>query len=130
MLYLVGGAYNTLFGFGFFTIVYYLFADDIHYLILATLTNIAAITNAYVVYRLFVFKSKGNILREYLRFYVVYGVSFIVSLIVMYALVELLNIHPVLTQGIILIFTVIISYFGHRNYSFKSTDVPGLEAQE
>ncbi|MBF0454392.1 MAG: GtrA family protein [Magnetococcales bacterium] len=120
--YLIGGAYNTLFGFVFFAVVHHYFSPTIHYTILAALSNIAAITNAFVVYRLFVFKSKGNMLKEYLRFYVVYGVNFLVSLTIMVALVELLGMHPVVTQGIILIFTVLISYFGHRHYSFQKEE--------
>ncbi|MBF0382827.1 MAG: GtrA family protein [Magnetococcales bacterium] len=120
--YLIGGAYNTLFGFVFFATIYYYFSDQVHYLILAIISNIAAITNSFVVYRLFVFKSKGNILKEYLKVYVVYGASFIISLIMMALMVELLHIHPVVTQGLILVVTVIISYLGHKNYTFKKNE--------
>ncbi|MBF0193592.1 MAG: GtrA family protein [Magnetococcales bacterium] len=120
--YLIGGAYNTLFGFLFFATIYYYFSEQVHYIILAIISNIAAITNSFIVYRLFVFKSKGNILKEYLRVYVVYGLSAIISLIIMALMVELLQIHPVVTQGVILFVTVIISYFGHKNFSFKKVD--------
>ncbi|MBF0444618.1 MAG: GtrA family protein [Magnetococcales bacterium] len=120
--YLIGGAYNTLFGFLLFATVYYYFSDQVHYIILAIISNIVAITNSFIVHRIFVFKSKGNILKEYLRVYVVYSASFILSLIMMALMVELLHIHPVLTQGVLIFVTVIFSYFGHKNYSFKKAD--------
>ncbi|MBF0176572.1 MAG: GtrA family protein [Magnetococcales bacterium] len=117
--YLIGGAYNTLFGFLFFAGIYYLFADVVHYLLLSVVSQVASVTNAFLVYRLFVFKSKGNALREYVRFYLVYGVSFIVGIVSMWIMVEVFAIHPIVSQLLILLSTVTISYFGHKNFSFK-----------
>ena len=42
--YLVSGAWNTLFGLGLYTFVYWLWGDKVHYLLLSVLVNIAAIT--------------------------------------------------------------------------------------
>ena len=50
-------------------------------MILVIITNILAITNAYICYKLVVFKTKGNYVKEYLRFYIVYGFAFAVSLL-------------------------------------------------
>ncbi len=48
---------------------------------------------------------------------------------VMVVLVELFAIHPVITQGIAVIFTVIAGYFGHKNYSFKSEKTQNNDSQ-
>jgi putative flippase GtrA len=128
IFFCIAGGYNTLFGFSFFAILYHNFANDLHYLVISVITNVTSITNAYIVYRLFVFKSKGNFIREYLRFNVVYGVSFVVSLVMMFALVDLVDIHPVISQGIILLCGVLISFFGHRNYSFQPADSSSAES--
>ena len=117
--FLIGGAYNTLFGFVLFAVLYSQFGNDYHYILLATFTSIASITNAYIVYRLFVFKSKGNIIKEYLRFYIVYGASSIISLVIMFVMVETFDLNPILTQGLIIITYAFTSYFGHQKFSFQ-----------
>ena len=117
--FLVTGGWNTLFGYFSFILLYSLFASAVHYMLLVVISNLLSITNAYISYKTFVFKTKGNFLKEYSRFYVVYGASFLASLILMPALIELLHIHPYLAQAIMITFTVIISYFGHKSFSFK-----------
>jgi len=86
---------------------------------LLIISNILSITNAYISYKFFVFRTKGNFLREYARFYVVYGASILFSLILLPLSVELLHIHPVVAQAAIIAITIVISYTGHKNFSFK-----------
>lgn len=119
-LYLFVGGWNTLFGFITYSLFYYFLSDTVHYLILLIPVNIISITNAYICYKLWVFKTVGNYLREYLRFYFVYGIGFIINLLLMAVLVELIYLNPIAAQAITAIVTVIISYLGHKNYSFKS----------
>ena len=71
--YLLVGGWNTIFGYLVFVLLYYLFSSKIHYILLFILSNILSITNAYIGNKVFVFKTQGNYIREYLRFYVVYG---------------------------------------------------------
>lgn len=116
--YLFVGVWNTIFGYCFFALLYILFSAKIHYLILFIISNIFSITNAYVGYKLFVFKTKGNIIREYSRFYLIYGFSIIINIICLPLLVEVLRINPLAAQAIILIFNVIISFTGHKHFTF------------
>ncbi len=118
--FLAAGAWNTLFGYFSFVILYYLFRSAAHYMILLVISNILSITNAYLSYKYFVFKTKGNFMKEYSRFYVVYGAAFIANLVLLPVFVELLRIHPLISQALIIILTVIISYFGHKHFSFKA----------
>lgn len=117
--YLLIGGWNTLLGYLIFVALYYLFRQIIHYLILLIISNILSITNAYISYKIFVFKTRRNYLREYLRFYVVYGGAFALNFILLPVCVELFHIQPVIAQGVLMFLTVIFSYFGHKNYSFK-----------
>jgi putative flippase GtrA len=119
--YLIAGAWNTLFGYLIFAVLYTLFSSRIHYMILLIISNIFSITNAYISYKFFVFRTKGNYLKEYMRFYVVYGTSIVLSLVLMPAFVELLHINPLIAQAVIIVVTVIFSYTGHKNYSFKGS---------
>ena len=116
--YLLVGAYNTIFGYFVFLLLYYLFGARVHYLIIFLFSNVAAITNAYIVYKGFVFKTKGNYLREYLMFYVVYGGVMALNFILLPVLVELFQIIPPVAQGLLVSLSVIFSYVGHKHYSF------------
>lgn len=117
--YLLVGGWNTVFGFLAFVVLYYLFGRAVHYLILVVISNILSITNAYIGYKLFVFRTKGHYLREYMRFYVVYGGAMALNLILLPLAVEIFRLSPVIAQGGLMFITVICSYAGHKNFSFK-----------
>ena len=120
--YLVAGGYNTAFGFLAFAGLYLLLEDVLHYLGVAVISHVIAITNSFFVYRYFVFKSTGNILHEYLKIYVVYGVSFLLSIAMLALLVEFLDMHPIAAQFFVILVTVAVSYLGHSRFTFKGTD--------
>ncbi len=117
--YLIAGGYNTLFGFLVFTGLYFLLEDVLHYLVISVITQIIAITNAYIVYRMFVFKSKGRVAREYVRVYMVYGFTFVLSLLLLALQVELFGMHPVVAQFFVIAVTAIVSYLSHSRFTFK-----------
>jgi putative flippase GtrA len=116
--FLLAGAWNTAFGYGVFVLLFYL-PLKLHYIIILILSNIIAITNAYFCYKVFIFKTRGNYAREYFRFYGVYGITFGINLLLLPVFVEILKIHPVISQGILLALTIFGSYFGHKHISFK-----------
>ena len=97
--------------------LYYLI--PLHYMVTVIIANIVAITNAYICYKFLVFKTRGNYLKEYLRFYVVYGGSMILGLTLLPLFVELLRLHPVVAQTIIIPIGIIVSYLGHKHFSFR-----------
>jgi len=117
--YLFVGVWNTAIGYGSFVALYYIFSAHIHYIVLFLISNIISITNAYIGYKLFVFKTKGNYWREYCRFYVVYGSAMTLNFLLLPVCVELFRISPVLAQGGLTFINVIFSYFGHKNFSFR-----------
>jgi putative flippase GtrA len=117
--YLIIGGWNTLFGYSVFAGLYFWLSGSVHYLVILSLSYIISITNTYIGYKLFVFKTKGNILREYFRFYLVYGVSFVVNLASLPFLLEILHFNMYVAQALITIITVIGSYVLHKNFSFK-----------
>lgn len=119
MNYLLVGGWNTAFGYLVFLALYYLFVSRIHYLIIFVISNIISITNAYIGYKIFVFKTKGNYLKEYARFYLVYGGAMALNFILLPVCVELLKISPPAAQGGLIFITIIYSYLGHKNYSFN-----------
>lgn len=118
--YLLVGGWNTVVGYGGFVLLYHLFGTQVHYLVIWLASNILAITNAYIGYKAFVFKTRGNYLREYLRVYAVYGGSMGLNLIYLPVCVEAFKIAPPVAQAGWLLINFIFSYLGHKHFSFST----------
>jgi putative flippase GtrA len=126
--YILVGAFNTGFGYGLFVALNYLFRRLGVYgsEIASLLSNIIAITVAFLGYKWFVFRTHGNYLREWLRCISVYGTSMIFSLIMLPPLTLWLRrwFGPTqtasnLAAAILTFVTVVASYFGHKHISFR-----------
>lgn len=118
--YLMIGGWNTVFGYAVFTALYYGTARfHLHYVFLLLLSQVINVTSAYLVYKRFVFKTKGNLIREYCRFCMFYWLSFAANLILLPALVELFGLDPVISQGLFILVTAVTSYLWHVHYTFS-----------
>ncbi len=127
--YLIVGAWNTLFGYSLFAALTYLLTGVVPYAYMAAsvLGNVGAITVAFFGYKWFVFRTKGNYLREYLRCYVVYGTAMLVGLallpIVVYLLEHVVGLHrsaPYVAGAMLTVGTVLMSFVGHKRFSFAA----------
>jgi putative flippase GtrA len=118
--YLLVGIWNTIFGYAAFAALYFLLRGYLHYMILFVISTLLSITNAYLAYKLFVFKTKGHYWREYSRFYAVYGGALALNLALLPLVVVTFHLSPVIAQAGLSFITVIFSYFGHKNFSFKT----------
>lgn len=81
-------------------------------------SHVIGVLFAFVLYRKFVFKVKGHVWRDLARFESVYLVSIGINAVVLPILVNL-GWNRILAQLSILIVTTLISYFGHKGFSFK-----------
>jgi putative flippase GtrA len=135
--YLCVGVFNTLFGYGTFALALFLLNHSVPqrylYLTVVAASLISTpinITVAYFGYKLFVFKTHGNYLREWLKAFGVYGVGMLPGLLVLSGLTRLLQslLHHkgyddyagYLAGAIVTGFTTIISFLGHKNITFKA----------
>ena len=125
--YLLTGAWNTLFGYGSFALLTYLLTGVVPfaYMLAAAICTVLNITVSYLSYKAFVFQTKGNWLREYLRCYVVYGSMALVNLALLPVVVWLLNLlfarppwSPYVAGAILMAGAVILSFVGHKQYTF------------
>jgi putative flippase GtrA len=96
--YLCVGVFNTVFGYITFvvalTLLNRILPGRLLYLtvILASIvSNPLSITVAYFGYKFFVFRTKGNVLREWLKCFAVYGTSMIPGLVALSALTKYLQ---------------------------------------
>jgi len=119
--YFLAGLWNTVFGYGVFAGLIALYADYTHYLLIALGSNLLAITNAYVVHKLWVFRTKGNYVSEYIRYWLVYGATAGLGLLALAILVSGLMVNIYLAQAGVLCAQVIFSFMGHRKFSFGSS---------
>jgi len=117
--YLLVGGWNTLFGMGVYALLYRCLGERIHYLVLLVPANILAITNAYLGYKFIVFRTSGNMVREYLRCYVVYGGMMMLSAGLLFVFVEYLKLNPVYANAVCVLVATVISYFSHKHFSFR-----------
>ncbi len=119
--YLVAGAWNTAFGYGAFVALYFLCRRiGLHYLVALTLAKVLAVTNAYLSYKFFVFRTDGPRLMEFGRFSSVYGVVFVGNLFALPALVRGLGWNPLLAQAVFASVTAVAGYLAHGRYSFRA----------
>ena len=126
--YLIVGLWNTLFGYGMFALFTALLNPILShsYMWASALSSVINISVAFLGYKWFVFKTKGNYLREWLRCMTVYGSGILLGLIVLPILVFLIrhNTHfdsqaPYIAGAILTATTVLYSFFGHKHFSFR-----------
>jgi putative flippase GtrA len=113
--FLIVGVINTVVGYGLFAVFLLFFG----YLVSLYLSYAVAVSLAFVLHRRFTFRVRGNVLIDFVRFVGVYVVSLAVNSVVLPVLVELVGMHPLVAQGVALVITTLISYFGHKWFSFR-----------
>ncbi len=125
--YLLVGIWNTAFGYGTYAGLTAILTPRIPhaYIAASIIGNALAITEAFLAYKWLVFKTKGNYLQEWMRCVAVYGGAALLSIIllpgVVFALRQwagLAGSAPYIAGALLLGLTVIISFLGHKNFSF------------
>lgn len=118
--FLLAGAWNTLFGYVAGLAVYYLLAKTANIVVIGILGSVLSISMAFVTHKIFVFRTRGNWLSEYVRCYLVYGGSAVVGIVLLFILVEVLVVAFWLAQLLVILTSVVTSYLGHSRFTFKS----------
>jgi putative flippase GtrA len=109
------GVLNTLVGYG----VFFISVMYINYLLALILSHIVGVIHSFFWNKYWVFRSNKNKIREFLKFYSVYGVMLLINIVMLYYFVSILNVSPQISQLIILPFLTILTYTGHKYWSFK-----------
>jgi putative flippase GtrA len=128
--YLMVGGFNTVFGYGCFAAFNMALEPlGVHaYLLASLLANLVAISVAFLGYKWFVFRTRGNYLREWLRCMAVYSTTILVTLAGMPIVVTLLrhtrfNKHaPYIAAAVMAMVTIALGYLGHKHISFRKAN--------
>lgn len=127
--YLAIGAWNTLFGYLNFVVLYYLLNAALPVAVILVISYVLSIANAYICYRYIVFRSRGIVWREIPRFSSVYLIALVANLIVLPVALRALPVNAYVIQALFTVCVVVISYVGHKYFSFRGrqVNVPGGE---
>jgi putative flippase GtrA len=119
LLYLVVGAWNTVFGYSVWALMQYLLGAYVNYLVILLLSWPIAVLNAYLGYRYIVFRSRGSLLRELPRFSLVYVAALLVNLALLPVALRVLPFSIYVDQALFTVVAVVGSYLSHKYYSFR-----------
>jgi putative flippase GtrA len=117
---LVGGI-NTVVQFGLFALFDQGDRSVVRYLASLYASYLVAIIIAFFLHRRFTFRAAGagNPIVDFFRFASVYVVSLIINTALLPLLVETFGLSPLVAQALVTVFTTLISYFGHKYFSFR-----------
>ena len=134
--FLVVGAVNT--GIGFLLFVAFTFTVGVAAgeawgawaasVVTLVCSHIVATCIAFVLHRTLVFRVRGQVWVDFLRFQSVYLVTFGINLVVLPLLV-LVGLNQIVAQALITVVTVVISWFGHKYFSFRRGKDAGTAGQ-
>lgn len=120
-MFLVVGGINTLVGLAAFAVLYQLWGSTLHYLGALVLAYAVGIVIGFTLQRRLVFKVKGNVLVDLVRYTGVQAVALALNSALLPLVVEGLGMPVLPGQVISLALVVIASYFGHTFFSFRRT---------
>ncbi|OBS01190.1 polysaccharide biosynthesis protein GtrA [Mycobacterium gordonae] len=134
--FLIVGAVNTAIGFTIFVacsetagrLIDQRYGKVAGALVTLGITHVLAVLFAFGMHRRFVFHVHGHIWRDLMRFWSVYLTTGAINLIALPVLVEM-GLHRIPAQVIIVASTTLLSYFGHRHFSFRRPASPLDENQ-
>jgi putative flippase GtrA len=120
--FLMAGAANTAFGLAIYpALLWSVPAFRTHYLVALGIAQAVSLCFAFTTYKLGVFRTRGNILREFATFASFYLFNYAANWVALPALVELAQVPPVIAQ---LGFTVALiagSWFWHSRVTFRAS---------
>ena len=126
--FLVVGVINTVVGFlvfaGFLLVLGQRWDEPWGYLATLTCAHIVGVLFAFVLYRYVVFRVRGHVLSDLWRFETVYLSALAVNFVLLPVLVEIAHLPVLLAQALIVMVTSLMSWVGHKHYSFRRASSP------
>jgi putative flippase GtrA len=113
------GAFNTVFGALVFAGLELTLGRVAGYMIVLLIAHVIAVICAFFMHRRFVFRVQGNVLIDLMRFETVYLGALGINAVLLPLLVEVGGLPVIPSQFLIVGVTAVISFFGHRHFSFR-----------
>jgi putative flippase GtrA len=119
---LVGG-YNNVLSIGLFSVLYILLRDQMHYLVIATISTLFAVIHNFLTLKFFVFRFKGSYLKSFRRSVLGYSIIYIYNMIFLFIFVSQLHMHAIIANILVVITSAIFGYIIHKQYSFRTNKI-------
>lgn len=121
--FLLVGGYNTVFGYIIFSALYYVLKNDIHYSVILFISYFIGILNNFIVFKIFVFNTKGNWLKECISTYISYMALYPINALLLYIAIDVYDLSAYVGQGISVIIMPIITYFVLKIFAFNNKNL-------
>lgn len=128
--YLLVGGFNTVFGYCVFALLNWSFRNlgSFAYMYAWALSCFITISVAFLLYKWFVFKTRGNYLIEWVRCFGVYSGALAFNAVALPITVTILrktmrrpDLAPYVASALLTIVIVTVSFIGHKRVSFRQT---------
>lgn len=118
--YLLIGTLNTMFAYTNSILIFNLFYKNVGALLVTLIASIINIFFSLVTYKFFYFKTqKKFFFKELIKINISYIIIFIINSIMLWVLIEKIEINIYITQLFIIFFNITISILINFNYVFK-----------
>jgi putative flippase GtrA len=127
--YLLVGGFNTVFGYGTYALLTAILdrVTPHGYILASVVSGVVNVTVAYFNYKWFVFKTKGNYLREWARCLLVYSSAIALNTVLLPVVVFAIRrwtsffaAAPYIGGAVLIGCTTIYSFVGHKRFSFRN----------
>jgi putative flippase GtrA len=119
--FLVVGGLNTVIGLTWFFLIHSVAGSVIGYMTTLVLSYALGTVSGFVMQRRFVFRVSGTVLADFARFTVVNATGLALNAVLLPLLVEVVGLDVLPAQLLATAMTVVMTYVGHRSFSFRRT---------
>ena len=118
--FLIAGAINTAFGLTLYPLLLWAFPTfRTHYMVALGIAQAVCLCFAFVTHKFGVFRTRGNVLREFSAFASFYLVNYSANWLALPLMVEAGGIHPVVAQLFFTVVLIFASWFWHSRVTFR-----------
>jgi len=121
----LAGTINTIFGFAVYPALLLTFPPlRVHYMVGLVIAQVLSLCFAYMTYKLTVFRTRANVLREVGVFSSFYIITSVLNWGALPLMVEHARVDPIMAQVGFSFVLMVSSYFWHSRLTFRATDAP------
>jgi len=117
LTFIFWGTLNAIINYPIFPTLYYLSNEN--FIFASFLSTIINISSSFFIQKYLTFKTKGNVFNEYFLYWGNSILAIIVSIGILYFLVEIARLNAYLSQGIVTLFGAVTVFYLHKNITFK-----------
>ncbi|MNO35597.1 GtrA-like protein [compost metagenome] len=116
--FLIVGILNTIVGYSVYAL--YIFFIDKNYVHALLISHIIGVVHSYIWNRRWTFRQSHSSFGSIAKFVTIYIFTFLINLLLLSFFVDKMEVNTLVAQGIALFLTTLISYLGHKYWSFRS----------